>query len=522
MIRLVAEGDFCFVWRREPPQWVLREGIEGADSVTLTQFPFSIGRDPLCQLVLPESPDVPFSTSRWHCHIDERGGRLFLGDGTAEVAAGSGVRKASVAGTFLNGKRVDEPSVIASGDKISIGPWQFRVERGEEAPVDLDRVLAAGEPKSRAVGLDDARVDSAYAALPALFDRLKPDWTTDECLDAILAYALDRVPNAELAVLFVDRRDGGIEARMARQRGRGRVYDVRVGESLPGLASSQTACLFERGPGGSGLIVPLRSHKERLGALYLDNRAKGSHLTEPDLFAAHALASVATLHLVLERQAVLTRTEQNMRKYFGPNVVALILEESRKGKSVSLAVRECEATVLFVDLVNFSTACRGRTPREISDLLSPYYQLMCECIQRNGGYVDKFIGDAVLGVFGAQPFDVTGSRPDHAVQAVRAGREMLATWAWSAPSGWGAHMGLRVGINSGKVVAGNIGFSGRMEYSVIGETVNLASHMQRHAAVDTMILSQSTRDQLGPDFVAQEIGEIDVKGFGKLRFYRAG
>lgn len=530
MLELRCPPGYSLIWRDAPPQWILREGETGRKTVEVVPVPFAIGRALDCQLVLPESVELASTTSRWHCYIGGQDGKRTVTDGSLKPLPETGKPKPSVSGTYLNGKRISAPKELDSGDALVIGPWKFTVEVKKRDTVDIDRLFSKiSHQGPMEIPRDDSRVHEAYGYLPGLFDKLNDSDDPESCLMAVLNYALEKIPAAQVAAILTEGPAGETAVRMAVKRDQGRIHELNVSQGLLKSLKSDGSYLLESAQGdptksqieikiSSGLIVPLRGHRSRLGLLYMDNRDRGVSFTERDFYLSHALSGVAGLHLLLEKQAFLQRTEQNMAKYFGPEVVKHILEESSQGRAVSLGVKECEASILFVDMVQFSDSCRGRGPQEIADLLSPYYRLMSECIQRYGGHVDKFIGDAVLGVFGAQPLSHKATqRTDHAVQAVRAAREMITSWGWSAPEGWGAHVALRVGINTGKVVAGNIGFTGRMEYSVIGDSVNLASHLQRHAKPDTLVLTDSTKKLLGDEFSCTDSGQIEVKGFGRVQ-----
>ncbi|HAM36392.1 MAG TPA: hypothetical protein DEB40_05975 [Elusimicrobia bacterium] len=533
MLQLLAGDSFSFVWQDKRNCWILEEGGAGKKVLPLRQSPFSIGRAPDCQLILPNSEALCRTTSRWHCHLLQREDRWLVMDGSLNPVPETGQPKPSISGTFLNDRRLWNPESIKPGDALKIGPWGFRIDDSERQAVNIDRLLQRlGEEPPLVIAEGDTGTRMGFGSLEELFTKLYRIKDSDECLAAILNFAMEKIPAAQVAAILTFAPDGTPSARLAWQKGAGRLLDFRFSsgllQSLPAdrafLLKSKiqdiTKSQIEQNI-SSGLLIPLRGRNERLGVFYMDNRNHGGSFQEADLYLTNALANVAALQLALERQAYLMRVEQNMQQYFGPDVVRLIVESSRQGKPVSLGVKECEATVFFVDIQEFSAFCRDRSPLEVSELLNPYFEMAAEAIQGQGGHVDKFIGDGVMGVFGSTPIDDPRiTRANHAAQAIRAGKQMIERWTKWTATRWGAAIPLRVGINSGRLVLGNIGFPGRIEYSALGDTVNLASRLERLAQPNSIAVSESTHRMLGGEFECAYGGEAQVRGFGPVKIWR--
>lgn len=535
MLRLSAPASARFVRDGNPPGWKLKEGSKGESVLALEHLPFQVGRSLDCDLVLPDNEALAATTSRWHCHIVRGEGGPHLVDGSLRPVPGTGKSKPSITGTMVNGRRVSAPVLLREGDAIQIGPWLFRIEMMKTPSVDIDRMLTRlGAESGRTIVSGDPGLSEAFSQLQELFTLLDQLKDSQDSLGAILNFSLDKIRAAEVAALLVHSPAGEPEVRLAVQRGAGRVRDLNFSKGLfRDLPRDQTFLLKTRIAGditksqleqdiSSGLLVPLRGSQGRLGMLYMDNRTNGLSFTEKDLYLANALASVSSLQLALERQAFLARVENNMSQYFGKEVVRLIVEESAQGRPVGLGVRECEATILFFDMQGFSTFCRGKTPQDVSELLNPYFELAAGSVQRHGGHVDKFIGDGVMSVFGGQPLQTKEAAKDHAFQAFQAAREILSSWSQRSLTRWGTPIPLRAGLNSGKVVIGNIGSPGRMEYSVLGDAVNLAARMEGQAKSNGIALTDATKLLLGDKVSLEDGGLVEVKGCGKVRIWRAG
>lgn len=531
MIKLRARSPSSLLWHPESKSWALREGDGGEAAAPVLVTPFVIGRAVDCHLQLPETPELDKTTSRWHCHIVEENGRLLLVDGSLREAPELGARKPSITGTRVNGERISGPREIKAGDEIAVGPWTFGIEAFEARPVDIDaglERLSAGKPRAFPAG--DPRIRESFAHLHELTQKLNRTANIEENLVSILNCATTEIGGAGVAALLVDQPDGLCSTRIAWQRGLGRLFDLRFSSSLVHRLPKDRGFLFEsriqdrtesqlEQKIDSAILVPLWGNDERLGILYLDNRNSGASFTEEDLYLASALASGAAQQLLREKQMFLVRVESNMGRFFGPEVVKLLIDEARQGRRILPEVKELTATILFVDLGGFSRFCRDRSPLEISELLNPYLQLAAECIQRHSGYVDKFIGDGVLGVFGAQPL-AHGRPGDHAGAAVRAAREMISLWSKRSTRSARMLLPMRAGINTGRVVVGSIGFPGRMEYSVLGDAVNLASRMEKLALPNAVAMTAATHSLLGAEFPCVDVGEETVKGFGPVRVWR--
>jgi adenylate cyclase len=165
-----------------------------------------------------------------------------------------------------------------------------------------------------------------------------------------------------------------------------------------------------------------------------------------------------------------------------------------------------EATVLFTDLENFTTLSEHLDPSEVSTILITYFERTTRCILEKRGIIIKYIGDAVMAAWGA-PVD----EPKHAMRAAEAACDLRALTEIEVR---GRKLRTRIGINSGKVLAGNLGSSFRFDYTMIGDTTNLASRLESlNKYLGTQILiSQAVTEQLNHKFITRRLGEFRVAG----------
>lgn len=197
------------------------------------------------------------------------------------------------------------------------------------------------------------------------------------------------------------------------------------------------------------------------------------------------------------------------KTYVSKQMLTKILENPT---SLALQGQRKELTILFSDIRKFSTLSDRIEPEVIHRLLNMYFNQMTKIAFDYDGFVDKFIGDGLLCFFGDPIF-----HPDHALRAVRAAIEMQKAVRDLEPQ-IQANLGLdpiviRIGINTGHVIVGNMGSAERMEYTVLGSDVNLAQRLEASATPGQIMISHKTYQHVKNAIEVREIGEIKVKGF---------
>lgn len=229
-------------------------------------------------------------------------------------------------------------------------------------------------------------------------------------------------------------------------------------------------------------------------------------LTEP------ALAGLAALAVMIGYRFVLAdRDERFLRKsfalYLAPEVIETMVAS---GKMPALGGEMRNVTMFFSDLSGFSSIAETMTPGGLVNLMNEYLSAMTDIIESHGGYVDKYIGDSIVAIFGAPADD-----PAHARNAVRAAlkcHERLAELNAGDPAFAGHGLSHRIGLNSGEAVVGNIGSRRRFNYTVMSDTVNVASRLEgANKYYGTAIMaSETTMVQTGDAFAWRELDAIRV------------
>ncbi len=259
--------------------------------------------------------------------------------------------------------------------------------------------------------------------------------------------------------------------------------------------------------------------KDRLSGIISLGHLNPSTQSQEDLrfgrqVADQVAVALSNAELVTEQRELMSLFE----RYVSPEVAAEIVK--RQGEIV-LAGQEMQATVVFTDIRNFTALTAGKPSHEVLAWLNNYFTAMSKIIMRNGGFLNKFMGDGLLVLFGV-PLGETATQS--ACQAVQAALEMLYRVEQMNIESEPGQPQLRIGIglHTGALTAGNLGARERMEYSVIGETVNLASRLEeltKHFQTD-MVMSAETRELVRDLFATKSLGEVTIRGFpGKSRVY---
>jgi adenylate cyclase len=205
------------------------------------------------------------------------------------------------------------------------------------------------------------------------------------------------------------------------------------------------------------------------------------------------------------------KERDKLRTTFGKYMTASVMEHLLAGK-VALGGESLKVTILFTDIRGFTTISERMDPQQLVGLLNEYFTEMVSIVMQEDGVVDKYIGDAIMAVFGAPV-----PKPEDPVNAVRAAVRMRR--ALEQLNARLVERGLPllrtgIGIHTGEVVAGNIGSDKRMEYTVIGDPVNLASRLEtstKELGVNVLI-SEDTYELTKDAIEARPVREITVKG----------
>jgi adenylate cyclase len=265
----------------------------------------------------------------------------------------------------------------------------------------------------------------------------------------------------------------------------------------------------------SAMCVPLWNRQRVIGAVQVDSPIHIGRFTEEDLDLLTALANFAAV--AIERAQLAEKIEQErkirskMERYHSPAVIDEIVRGVISVSTDETEIRAADVSILFADISGFTTVSETQKPEEVAEFLSHFFSHAVDSIFAYGGTLDKFIGDAVMAFFGA-PIP----QEDHADRAVLAGlmlHKLVGDWNAERESQELPPVRIRVGINSGPAVVGNVGTEKRVDYTVLGSSVNIASRLESGVAKPgQVVISQNTMDRIMGTFTTVPLGEFALKG----------
>ncbi|MDZ4863607.1 MAG: adenylate/guanylate cyclase domain-containing protein [Gemmatimonadota bacterium] len=440
-------------------------------------------------------------------------------------------------GTFINGSRVTE-GVFAANDSVTFGKVVFQLKGTEPLPGKLATTggglpqqpggtivkqiamsgglppVIAGESELKDAGGGQLKVAGASTGerqarkLSLLLDvaqKLSGELDLDKLLGRVVSTTFE-VMNVDRVSVLLSTDTGDLVPRVSKSR-LGETSSQHVPRSIARKAVeervailSDNAAADDRFKGGqsimlqsvrSAMCIPLMAGAEQvLGILYVDNLTATNSFSDEDLQFLIAFGGVAAIAIKnsrfadqIQRQAMV---RSNFERYFAPNVAAEIAAQQG---TVKLGGDKRPVTILFSDIRGFTTMSEHMLPDAIAGLLSDYFTEMVDVIFSHGGTLDKFIGDAIMALWGA-PIPHADD-PDRAVQAAIQMQKAIQILNVKFREDGRPIISVGIGINYGETFAGNIGSHLRLEYTVIGDAVNVASRLCSNAAGGDILISDS-------------------------------
>jgi len=236
------------------------------------------------------------------------------------------------------------------------------------------------------------------------------------------------------------------------------------------------------------------------------NRGAFDFITKPINFEDLSLTMEKTLKHVLQiRETLKAIKENNILKMYVDETV-LNFMGGREFESSLMANETVEASVVFIDICSFTSISEKESPDTVVKLLNSYFDVMVKEIIAQGGYIDKFIGDAIMAVFRGE------YHLDRAIDACLAVRNQIEKLP-ALSSAISFSPKVSIGVNSGEMISGNIGSANlkRLDYTVIGDTVNIAQRLQAAAKESQIIINESAYQKVKESFNCRKVGEVNLK-----------
>jgi adenylate cyclase len=224
-----------------------------------------------------------------------------------------------------------------------------------------------------------------------------------------------------------------------------------------------------------------------------------AYLTKP--FTTDKLVAIIEKTLAEKRSE---KEKEILKFYISDAAFENAQNQSMQKNGFQMRAKEMYATVFFSDIAKFTPLCEKLSPIEVINLLNDYFDLMCQFIKKYNGIIDKFIGDAIMAVF--------NNKEIGAYNAVQAGFEMMNSLKeFNQNRENPIHM--RIGLNYGRLFIGDIGSKlYRRDFTVIGDTVNMAQRLESNCKIDGMLISESMYELVKPQIEAERVGPISLKG----------
>ena len=262
----------------------------------------------------------------------------------------------------------------------------------------------------------------------------------------------------------------------------------------------------------SAICVPLWKKDEIIGVIQLDSLRFDNPFNQDDLELIKAIGSQMSMIIEQANLNEQIREEERMRsrleRFHSPQIIEMILRGGQETKDNIMEPKELTATILFADINGFTQLTEHLPPLETNMLLNQFFSRMTDIIFKYEGTLDKYIGDGLMAVFGA-PMEREND-PIRAIQAAREMREELARMMET--EGEDRKFSIRIGINTGRVVAGNIGSPKRLDYTIIGDPVNVASRLESMAEPHQILIGEETYRLVKGKFDTKEMGPQKFKG----------
>src|SRR5580765_7653597 len=496
----------------------------------------TVGRGNANDLVLNDS-----SVSRFHAVIKLRDNSIFVAD------------RGSTNGIVLNDVKINKETELKDNDVVLVNLYQLHLENVNEKGIQVRR----GEWPST---LNNIMRDRAQTALPRTSDTPSGGLTDlatrvkklerENYLLTVL-YEAGKALNAKLElediceqvislacliegvergfVMLFDERGEVVRRSEVRYR------DPASSEKRPQIILSQSVLELirkerqpiliedvsadERFSGSeslkisglrSAMCAPLVGKEQLFGVLYVDNLERPAAFTQDELnvFALVAAQAGAAVDNAMAHEKIAQQSLQRsaLERFLSPEVVEMVVANP----DIRLGGVNQEVTVLFADIRGFTTMSEEMEPGRVVEILNEYFTRVTDVIFDNGGTLDKYIGDAVMAVFGA-PISKGNDAAAAVNSAIQIQRLLVELNRDAAAREW-PELRVGIGINTGNAIAGNIGSPRRLDYTVVGDTVNTAQRLMTNAAGGQILISESTAKKLGKNFDLERLPELKVKG----------
>ncbi len=486
--------------------------------------------------------------SKEHAIIELRDGRMVLID--------LGSRN----GTTLNGEAVTDPVPLNDGDIVGIGSAELRFQGGSSvdsrptpssefravpsvakgvtihdeafASAIRKRLKDTGvrhfESADRVGDIEQLRADYEKLRIAnELNNAVALEFDLERLLNRILEKAFEMFAADRGVIMLLDPESGEVTPAALKTRFGGDARDIRISRTIlqevideKAAVLSSDARMDSRFGGAHSIIiqgiratmsVPLMYRERILGVIHLDSQLASDAFTEKDLSLLAGFAHQAARAIEHSRLVERAKNEALAREQLGRLLPQDLVDDVMAGRvEVRRGGQEAEVTVLFSDIRGFTAMSERLPAQEIVQLLNEYFEVMVDIVFRHGGMLDKFVGDEIMAVWGA-PIPLA----DHTERAVSAAVEMqyaLCDFNQARVAAGFEPIFMGVGVNSGEVVAGYMGASRSLDYTIIGDVVNTGARLCSAAERGQILVSEAVIAKVKDRFRFEPLPSKMMKG----------
>ncbi|MFB3813932.1 MAG: adenylate/guanylate cyclase domain-containing protein [Terriglobales bacterium] len=506
----------------------------------------TIGRSAANDIVLNDT-----SVSRYHAAV------TVSADGGVSIAD-----RGSTNGVMVNGQRITQETALSEQDRVRLGVYELKLELpSEAAPLlikkveissSIDEVLRGEsgalkpsvplEGSAAEMSTEIRRLERENFLLRLLYDAgraLNSKLSIDDIIDQVMTLAF-RIEGVERGFITLYGPSGEVmkqsEVRYRRapkadqpkivlsrailERLRSEMEpilvldvagDVRfqssVSMKISGLRSVMVAPLIRGGWGTAGEA----EEKRMFGVFYVDNLERSSAFSQEEMNVFAVIASQAAIAIenALSRDELAEQALQRsaLERFLSPDVVEMIAANPQE---IRLGGVNQKISVLFADIRGFTSLSEQMEPQRIVEVLNDYFTRVTDIIFDHGGTLDKYLGDGVMAVFGA-PIS-KGNDAENAVRTAVEIQRLVETLNRDAPVRGFPQFQVGIGVNTGIATAGNIGSPKRIDYTVVGDAVNVAARLMANATGGQILITAATANDLGAAFRLTPLPPLSVKG----------
>jgi len=445
----------------------------------------------------------------------------------------------STNGIFVNGHRINQKT-LEVGDNIAIGRTilKFLAIAKEESYFDVDdqkismviplseEYRVEAEEKIKTKGL------SFLTSLTELGKNLIASSSLEDSLEKVGNLIFEYINLKKLFIFSYDDKQEELHLIHSQSKKGKEVKKVNISKTIAMKAIKEKVAILSsntqddsRFNGSESIIlygitsaisIPIWTKTSIYGLIYADTTHIEEMFGEKDLeilsiianFTGLSIEGINSLNKLNREKKIRSRLE----RYLSPSVVSKIMESQDDLSSEFLDYKESEATVLFLDIVGFTPRAENMKPVETGIFLNNFFTEMTDIIFKYNGTLDKYIGDGIMAVFGV-PFPVK----NHCELAILTALDMqkkINEMNTGIPKN--KEIKIRIGINTGKLISGDFGSPKRFDYTVLGNTVNIASRLESTvASADEIVVSENVYNCSKDIFEFSELGEKKIYGISK-------